>query len=415
MKSKIRLVLGIALAAVLGLALFTFAMFQGDELSWFLFFAYLPIFIYEIGGLFDPLAKWQIKRSLSRHFVQAGESIEVTLEIKRKWPYPIFYTIVEEVFSDPIHHVSLKEASSHNWQSDTISYRRMKRLVLPFASRRLELSYQLDHLPRGEHHLQAVRLLTSDLFGLIKKERVFPVHDLFLVYPNEARLSLKTKQALGEGGFAKPATAAAANMVSGVRSYAPGDRLALIDWKQTARRQSLMTKEFDSEVRSEVLLILDACGYEGMNRTAFEITIEVALGLIGEFQQLGRLSFMTISEEAAVFPLDAGRQNPAVLDHLARLEAGKRYPFALKLKEKLMKLNGNMYISIVTTQLTEMLKETMLRSVDNSRHFTLVYVQSAANMESEQESLQQLDMAGVDVLALTEYELAKLKDEVEAT
>jgi uncharacterized protein (DUF58 family) len=46
---------------------------------------------------------------------------------------------------------------------------------------------------------------------------------------------------------------------SSIRDYLPGDQFRMIEWKSTARRARLMTKETESERNIRVLFILDSC------------------------------------------------------------------------------------------------------------------------------------------------------------
>ena len=45
---------------------------------------------------------------------------------------------------------------------------------------------------------------------------------------------------------------------AGVRDYAPGDALRRIHWPTSARRDRLMTKEFDQDPQADVWIFLDA-------------------------------------------------------------------------------------------------------------------------------------------------------------
>src|SRR5699024_6309570 len=78
--------------------LFSYAMFQGGFVSWFLFFGFLSIFLYHLGLLFYPISKWKVKRTLSRHITRSGEGITVTITIKRLIPYPLFYGVIDELY-----------------------------------------------------------------------------------------------------------------------------------------------------------------------------------------------------------------------------------------------------------------------------------------------------------------------------
>lgn len=412
MKRTIRLSLGLIFASAISIALFAFAMFEGDRLSWFLFFAYLPIYLYELGMFFDPLSRWQVRRSLSSHHAQAGDSINVELAVERKWVFPIFYCIVEEVFSDSFNHIGLGKQAYQNLDQETVKYRRMKRMLFPFFSRKLKLGYEVKQLPRGEHEFYGVRIRTSDLFGLIKKEYMFPAQDLLSVRPNELPVSmLQAEQVAVGGAAASHSLHAASNMAAGIRPYVNGDRLAAIDWKQTARRQALMTKEFEQETSSDTMVFLDGCAYEKMNRNAFEVSIEVALGLARLLERGKTAKLAVVSEEAAIFPLDGEPGQMALLSELTQLQPGSRFPFALKLREELQKARNGLHIIVITANLNDMLKDVVMQAAQKGQHFLLVHI--APGGKAKTESIRQLALSGVRTYSLTEQELSKSAAEVE--
>src|SRR5690625_2007248 len=76
---------------------YTYAMFQGGFVSWFLFFSLLPIWIYLIGLWIYPIHRWHVDRILAREHLQAGDSLKITINVKRKIPFPIFYCMLTEI------------------------------------------------------------------------------------------------------------------------------------------------------------------------------------------------------------------------------------------------------------------------------------------------------------------------------
>ena len=48
------------------------------------------------------------------------------------------------------------------------------------------------------------------------------------------------------------------SMVVGIREYQPGDRLSWINWKASAKRNGMVTKEFETRQSTDVLLVMDS-------------------------------------------------------------------------------------------------------------------------------------------------------------
>lgn len=49
-------------------------------------------------------------------------------------------------------------------------------------------------------------------------------------------------------------------LVTGIREYQPGDRLGSIDWKATARKATLISKEFGHYHERSIIIIADVMG-----------------------------------------------------------------------------------------------------------------------------------------------------------
>src|SRR5690625_2302431 len=202
MKERMRFIGNFVFILFLFLLLYSFAMFQGGFVSWFLFFSFLPIFIYHIGFLLYPLKKWQITRSVSRHINRAGDNVTIHVQIKRKIPFPLYYCVFEEVLPDSLKKIDSRK-DKYNFMDDPDKLfvnRQIKKIIFPSVRRELKLSYTLEQMPRGEHQLQEIRVRTGDVFGFVRKECVFEVSDRLIAYPNERPVRLLEQPANFEQG-----------------------------------------------------------------------------------------------------------------------------------------------------------------------------------------------------------------------
>src|SRR5699024_803990 len=121
--------------------------------------------------------------------------------------------------------------------------RRKKQIIFPGFKRNFTVNYQLKQLPRGEHQLSNIRIRTGDVFGLIQKEHVFQTSDYMMVYQSRHSIHMdEQSQSLDNGTMtAHSHNISHSNVVSGIREYLPGDRFSWIDWKQTARKNTMRT------------------------------------------------------------------------------------------------------------------------------------------------------------------------------
>ena len=115
---------------------------------------------------------------------------------------------------------------------------------------------------RGSFHLGPTMLVSGDPFGLfLNTKKLEPRTDL-VVLPYVVELStFPSLSGMFPGGRAVRRKAAEITPhAAGVRDYAPGDALRRIHWPTSARRDRLMTKEFDQDPQADVWIFLDAFG-----------------------------------------------------------------------------------------------------------------------------------------------------------
>ncbi len=422
MKASIRFVGRFLFVFLLLLILFSFAMFQGDFVSWFLFFGFLPIFLYQFGLFFYPLKGWKVTRKLSRHNLRAGSDATVKLMMKRRIPFPLFYCIVEEIFPQTLQKADRQqEKYYHMDQPAQLNVnRRMKQVIYPWFKRVIEIPYTIEQTPRGIHQLQAVRIRTGDVFGFLKKERTFQIADTLTVYPNERPLHLQEKFSnYQEGAISSHAlNLKNTNVSSGVREYMPGDKISRIDWKQSARKNTMMTKEFEQEKSTDTLLVLNACYHEDTNSLAFEAAVEVTMSLMGAIhQQASQVGLTTIGEETVHFPLHHDMTQAAgIRQHLTEIQPAGERSFEVQLKQASLKIGGGFVLMIVTNHLDDPLKQTMKELKQRTKRIIIFYIQSTTTIsEQDYQRITELQMHGIGVSILTEKQRVKNPIEVNVT
>ncbi|RYG73123.1 DUF58 domain-containing protein [Lentibacillus lipolyticus] len=401
------------------LLLFVFAMFQGGFLSGFLFFGFLPIFLYLLALLFYPLKEWEVTREFSRHVVRAGDRVAVTIRIKRSVPFPLYYCVCEEIFPDTLRLVD-DRTERYRWMDrpDKLHVpRTIKKIVFPGFRRTIELPYVVEQIPRGEHQLGAVRIRTGDVFGMVTKEHTFHTENRIAAFPNE--LPVRTPERVGslEQGSApsKAIHARNTNIASGIRAYMPGDKFSWIDWKQTAKKNMFVTKEFEQEKSTDTVVVLDACHYPRNNPLAFEVAIELTTSLLGSLDgQTAQTGFLSIGEKTVYFPLT---HDPLKKDwihwHLTSLQPGGEVPFPVRLREEIMQLASGATIILVTPHMDTAYEQVLRQIKKRTKQLIVMFVQASSLISQEEHMvIQQLRSEGIVVNVLTEKELTRSMIEV---
>ncbi|WP_181347927.1 DUF58 domain-containing protein [Thalassobacillus sp. CUG 92003] len=399
--------------------LFSYAMFQGGFVSWFLFFAFSPFLIYMFALLVYPISNWEIERHLSKRVAVAGEKVEVEVILKRRYAFPIYYCVIEEYFPD-----SLKKTDTHLEKYHYINQpdymeqpRKVKRVLFPWFKRTIRYTYELPDLPRGEHKLKALRIKTGDFFGFVKKEHVSQNESSLLVFPYQRKVRLKERVHSFDRGASPSITLNEknTNIVTGVREYMPGDRFSWIDWKATARKNAIMTKEFEQEKSVEMMLILNAVYHSNLNRLAFEGCVELCASLLEELRKSSsQLAFMTLGDGAAYFPLHQDySQKQMIQRHLAQVKPIGRIPFAQQLEREQGQLPSGLISMIVTSRIDGNMQKAIEKLMQKSKRVILFFIHPSDDMTfGNHQLLKQLSYKGVTVNVLTEEQLIQQEFEV---
>lgn len=419
MKGTLRFIGNFVFILLLFLLLFSFAMFQGGFASWFLFFSFSPIFLYHIGLLLYPIKNWKITRTLSHRVIRAGDEVNVTVLIKRSIPFPLYYCIVEEMLSPTLNRIDNRKDKYYYMDepSKLQVKRRIKKIIFPSFRRKIELVYRIGQIPRGEHELSAIRVKTGDVFGFVKKEHIFKLADHFIAHPNERHIKMVgSMSSFDHGSISSPSlNLRNTNVASGVREYLPGDKFSSIDWKQTARKNTVMTKEFEQEKSTDILLLLDSCYYEGMNYLVFEAAIEVTISMMKAIQkQASQVGLLSIGQEVVQFPVHHDpTKKEWIRQHLTRIQPSGNQAFSVKLKEEMVRIASGAILMIITTRVDETFKEMIQQVKQRSSRVFILYIQSSkAITQADYHFIQQLQIEGVSTQVLTENQLMKNPIEV---
>lgn len=394
-------------------ALFSFAMFQGGFMSWFLFFSFLPLVIYQMGLTFYPLRNLDVSRTLSQSICHAGQSITFDIIVERKAPFPLFYCIVEEVLPDSLQR-SDTGINKYAHMNHPVSYeakRYKKQILFPFFRRKIKASYTLSQLPRGEHQLDQIRIRTGDIFGFIKKEHLFNVTDTLLVFPNKRRIRFKyTLHSLEQGeAIVQSNDFRQTNMVAGVREYLPGDKFSWIDWKQSAKRQDVMTKEFEHEKSMEAFFILNAVS--SCQWLAFEGMIEVMYSMMDVIQKTtdSKIGLLSIGKEMSYFPshFDVGSREK-IMRHLATLKPSNEDMFTDRLQRQTTVLSTHSLIFVFSCSVDIRFIEWMKRLHSKHKKRLHIFLLLSKNQSIElQDTINMLVEHQIGLTVLTEVQLMK--------
>jgi len=321
---------------------FSYAMFQGGFVSWFLLYSFVPFSLYALLLAFYSLEDFTVERSLTRWDYYANEALTVKVTLKRKKPFPLLFLIVEDCLGE-----SLENAAHENQH---------KVFLFPGFRKVITYEYQIASLPRGEHELQAVRLFTSDLLGLIEKEKHLKLKESILVHPAYEKLIFESGNYYEQGIRASNnRIQREASMVAGIREYQPGDRFSWINWKASARRNGMVTKEFEQLQSDDMLLIMD-CTKDHRFETIVSFTASLGQAIL---QTDAHVGFLAVGVERAAIPLHSGADGRQMLFYyLAKAKDDSPIPFDRVLSTDSFLQQQQISYVLVTAKLTSSLIES---------------------------------------------------------
>lgn len=138
----------------------------------------------------------------------------------------------------------------------------------------------------------------------------------------------------------------------GTREYRRGDNIRFIHWPSTARSGKWIVKEFESDLSSEVTILLDL-HYFTLKGSGRETTLDYACRIAGAIARyaVGRASLVQLlaqGKERVQIPLGGGSFHlMTILDELAKLSASGETPLEDVLLQAVPILNGGSTLVII--------------------------------------------------------------------
>jgi uncharacterized protein (DUF58 family) len=266
--------------------------------------------------------------------------------------------------------------------------------VLSFIGPRQQRSYIAYTLlnRRGSFILGPTLMVSGDPFGLFRFTSLQKSSITLNVLPYYVNLvRFPSPVGMFPGGRAIQRRANEITpQASGVRDYAPGDSLRRIHWPTSARKDRLMTKEFEQDPQADVWIFLDAYGpthfkiaeeTSGTKRKdqlwmwqrnaevslppdSFEYAVSAAASISNYFIKNGRtVGFVSASDVLTVLSPERGeRQLNKVLENLTFINSNGTLPLPALVESQSPQLPRASTVVLITS------------SVDNSIDLAIDYL-----------------------------------------
>lgn len=377
---------------------FMFAMFQGGFVSWFIFYTLMPFALYSIAFFFSPISKIEAERYIQTAQVRNGGKLIVTVKLKRPSRFPMLYLLIKEKTSSE---VLLRHAGN-----------RLKSVRLVGLHKTIEWTYEIEHMPRGEHKFDGIEIEVNDFFGWVKKTHVFPIKQTIIVYPNVTEMIyMPIETRYDQGAAASPFTIVKdTTMATGIRDYQPGDRVSWIHWKSFARTQTLRTKEFEDRQSQDLFILIDR-----QPSNTFEEQIELTASVLqAVVRNQASAAFLSLGANRFYFPaVQSESQLQRTMFHLAKVSPDLKQPIEQMLTKDSAMSNATSVL-LITGKLTSSWIESIPKSAKNLRVCTcFVVVKKGEKLSRNDITMHQLARSrGMVVHVLSQDHFANAFTEV---
>ena len=151
------------------------------------------------------------------------------------------------------------------------------------------LQYHLRPVKRGEYEFGAMNVLTTSTIGFVSRRFTFDQHQTIAVYPSYMQMRkyelLAISDRLMELGIKKVRRIGHSMEFEQIKEYVAGDDIRTINWKATARKNSLMVNHYQDEKSQNVYSVIDKgrvmrMPFEGMSLLDYAINASLVISNI---------------------------------------------------------------------------------------------------------------------------------------
>ncbi len=208
----------------------------------FFFNTLLTLLFVSIGFTIYVYIRVKFIQDIEKRIIVKGESLKLIVKLYNE-DFLIFPYIFVSFFGS--HSLFDADSYSHSFA------------ITPFSKK--EFNFDMVCKYRGQYEIGISDIYIEDFLGLIRLKYKIPETKKILVYPNIEYLSkfdvfansCSDSQSFSSGIVED------VNNIKDLRNYAYGDSLRKIHWKQTAKNNQLMIKNFQSTTDVNVNILLD--------------------------------------------------------------------------------------------------------------------------------------------------------------
>ncbi len=288
--------------------------------SWRAIALVLPVLLYlGIGGLLSPpRLRVAVMRTLSRDRCAVGQEVEIQLRVMNDGDR----VAALELFDSVPGSLVLAKGSAHAYLE-----------LRPREVR--EVAYTVVPSVKGEYAIGPLLLRARDPLGLHYEEERIETEARLVVAPrmeDVRKVRVVPRRVRSLMGHVRSRQIGLGLEFYALRDYQPGDEIRHVNWKATARRDKLLTNEYEAERSGDAVIILDARGESEIGpiaKSTTELGVAATVSLAAKILETRNRVGLIVQRDVLdwIYPGYGKKQLYRIVDSLVHVRAGGEWPF----------------------------------------------------------------------------------------
>lgn len=229
------------------------------------------------------------KRITTERF-SIGDPNKVVLHLHNKYSFPVRISIIDEL---PV------QFQERDWI----------RKIRIDSGANYDIEYYLQPLTRGEYVFENINVFAHGPLQLAKRRYIFPARQTVKVYPSYIQMRryqlLAVSNRLQEAGVKRIRKLGHSMEFEQIKEYVRGDDFRTINWKATARKESLMVNNYTDERSQQIYCIINKgrvmkMPFAGMTLLDYAINASLILANVALVKQ-DKAGLITFAESLDAF------------------------------------------------------------------------------------------------------------------
>ena len=234
--------------------------------------------------------KGMFARRVTTERFSIGDPNKVVLHFTNKYDFPVHISIIDELPVQFQHRDWIRKARIESGAA-------------------FDIEYFLQPVTRGEYVFDSINVFVHGPLQLVKRRYIFPSRQMVKVYPSYIQMRryqlLAVSNRLQEAGVKRIRKLGHSMEFEQIKEYVRGDDFRTINWKATARRESLMVNNYTDERSQQIYCIINKgrvmkMPFAGMTLLDYAINASLVLANVALVKQ-DKAGLITFAENLDAF------------------------------------------------------------------------------------------------------------------